>query len=1078
MGRWLSNHLVKCPSNPININKTPTIFVKNNTKIEIKKNTKNFKPNDISFLKGFNLSVFDRNTRLELENDESMIFLDEAFNGKNFKAKTQEQNVFESSISSYLNKFRNNLRVASLNINSLEKKYNDILFILNEQLVDVLVINETKLNEKSDDSIFEHDAYETYRLDRQLSAGGGVLVYAKKNLNPSRVTFDKSSEIISFAIKIENQQIAILACYRPPYTANETNFFASIDEQLKNFEDIDSLDTLIIGDLNFNMDDHHHSKKLSDFNTTFGFTNTIHKPTRRDPISGNLSLLDVILSTSPSSCLSSNVFPYACSDHSLIVSIFNFKSSKYKYSSIPSRCLNEKKIGDIKTEIKNYFNKLNLSLIVDVDENWRLIKEGIIICLDKIAPVKQVNVRITKNLPWYDRQLVNLAHKRNKLYNSWCKTKLKSDREKYVTERNRYYSVFRAKKSNYYKDFVCENSQSTKSFWIKLNPFLNPNKKQKISASILSSKENKIHSSNDLVNAFSNYFATILNKFNFINLDCCKLFIDNFFENSSSLKNLIPNDSVKFEFGATTTVEVNSRLKKLNSKSAPGSIGIEANVFKECSDELTPIICELFNLCLKQNSIPHEWKTSHITPIYKGKGNKSSLENYRPISIISPLSKVFESVIGAKMRFYFESKNILHQDQNGFREGRSCHLALNTIIDFGKKNLDKKNHVIAVFLDLSKAFDTIDHELLLQKLDKYGFSLNALKMIENYLSNRNSIVNFNGSKSKSEILKCGVPQGSILGPLLFIIFINDLCHILTRSNKCLFADDTTLVISGKNIADLTTALESDLKSISEWLKHNRLLLNVSKSNAMIFKWRYQRQIDILNTNLDAQLKPEIKCNDEQIPFVTKFTLLGVVLDEYLTFDLHTISLCSKVNWKISVLKKSSYLFNLNFRITLFKLFIISKYDYCSTLFFHFNDIQNENRLEKNFCKALKSYLNLKITGLSLNDQFEHLKTFRLLPLKLRFFQNFVYFVFSLVKTKNKNVLSTSFESLRKTRETRAFFNQPLFDTNLYKFSFLSIAIKLLNSFIYSNVKNTEIIFRSAFEKVILTLFNTNSKHWT
>jgi hypothetical protein len=124
------------------------------------------------------------------------------------------------------------------------------------------------------------------------------------------------------------------------------------------------------------------------------------------------------------------------------------------------------------------------------------------------------------------------------------------------------------------------------------------------------------------------------------------------------------------------------------------------------------------------------------------------------------------------------------------------------------------------------------HELLLQKLDKYGFSLNALKMIENYLSNRNSIVNFNGSKSKSEILKCSVPQGSFLGPLLFIIFINDLCYILTRANKCLFADDTTLVISGKNIADPTldpiSALESDLKSISEWLKHNRLLLNVSK----------------------------------------------------------------------------------------------------------------------------------------------------------------------------------------------------------------------------------------------------------
>ncbi len=134
----------------------------------------------------------------------------------------------------------------------------------------------------------------------------------------------------------------------------------------------------------------------------------------------------------------------------------------------------------------------------------------------------QVNVRITKNLPWYDRKLVNLAHKRNRLYNIWCKTKAAADRDKYVNYRNKYYSVFRSKKSNYYKDFVCDNSQSTKSFWWKLNPFLNPNEKQKISVSILSNKENNIHSSQDLVNAFSNYFASILNKYNFLPLVLCK----------------------------------------------------------------------------------------------------------------------------------------------------------------------------------------------------------------------------------------------------------------------------------------------------------------------------------------------------------------------------------------------------------------------------------------------------------------------------------------------------------------------------------------------------------------------------
>jgi len=140
--------------------------------------------------------------------------------------------------------------------------------------------------------------------------------------------------------------------------------------------------------------------------------------------------------------------------------------------------------------------------------------------------------------------------------------------------------------------------------------------------------------------------------------------------------------------------------------------------------------------------------------------------------------------------------NKFHEDQNGFREGRSCHLALHTLVDYVKRNLDKKQHVIAIFLDLSKAFDTIDHELLLLKLEKYGFSKSALKLMKNYLSNRQSIVNFYGKFSTSETLRTGVPQGSILGPLLFIIFINDLCHLVLNSNKTIFADDTTLYLRG------------------------------------------------------------------------------------------------------------------------------------------------------------------------------------------------------------------------------------------------------------------------------------------
>ena len=195
-------------------------------------------------------------------------------------------------------------------------------------------------------------------------------------------------------------------------------------------------------------------------------------------------------------------------------------------------------------------------------------------------------------------------------------------------------------------------------------------------------------------------------------------------------------------------------------------------------------------------------------------------------------------------------------------------------------------------------------------------------------------------------------------------------------------------------------------------------------------------------------------------------------------DLHTISMCSKVNWKIGILKKSSYLFDLKFRITLFKLFIMSKYDYCSTLFFYFSDETNHDRLEKNYCKSLKSYLNIKTNGMTLEEKHVKLKSFRLMPLRLRLFQNLVFFIFSLIKTNRCNNLLEAIYSFKKDRESRSAFNETLFNTKLYKFSFLSISIKLFNGFIYKHIQSTEETFRGAFEKAIFIFYVNSSKFWT
>ena len=216
---------------------------------------------------------------------------------------------------------------------------------------------------------------------------------------------------------------------------------------------------------------------------------------------------------------------------------------------------------------------------------------------------------------------------------------------------------------------------------------------------------------------------------------------------------------------------------------------------------------------------------------------------------------------------------------------------------------------------------------------------------------------------------------------------------------------------------------------------------------------------------------------EKIPFVKKFRLLGVILDEYLSFDLHTIELCQKVNWKISVLKRSSYLFELKFRIILFKLFIMSKYDYCSSLFFYFADSCNQERLDKNFIKSMKSYLNIKLSELNVDEQFNHLKSFNILPLQLRFFQNVVLFIFSLIKGNRESYMLRKINECKKGRVTRSNFAEPKFKTVLYQYSFLSISVRLLNSFIFKHLSDNEKTFRSAFQSSILLLFNGNKKFW-
>lgn len=954
-------------------------------------------------------------------------------------ANSHNSLFFQNSILNYFksNNLSNLLKIGLININSLLNKTNEIWFMLDKQLLDILVINETKLNNLVDDSLFIHIHYHMIRRDRNDDdgcRGGGVMVFVKKTL-PHIAEIDKSIELINITIEPKpGYKISLLAGYRPPHPDNEELFFSTLENHVVKADK--SVDTFIVGDLNYDIlsADQGVSNKLNTFMNTFGFSNSITKGTRYNKNKEQYSLIDVILSYNHIKTHSSEVFDCSFSDHSFVISALDYKNTSNNVEFKQTRCLNEKNLNNIKTFLLSILSTLSLTVLnSDVNLQWRAIKDIIVSIIDSEAPSRRVLVKPGPRVPWMDKELVCLSKQRNKFYNRARKKKNTLDWDLFKLTRNKFKSLFKLKKTLYFNNSINKLSTSSKKLWNKLSPFINPNKKSPICSSLIL-KNTSTNSIAELALVFSNYFNSILNNFSFTNINTCLSYTNSFFKNIS-----FSFSSSKFEFDRIELEEVVSALEDLDITASPGSVGISTRILKSCAAELGPTLTCLFNNCLTYAEIPNEWKVAYVTPIYKGKGSKSDICNYRPISILSPISKVFESLISKRIRYYLEVNNILHCSQYGFRPRHSCELALNTMVDEWRENLDTDNDVVSLFLDLSKAFDTVDHELLINKLKLYNFGDNSRSLISNYLRNRTNQICINGERSKAEKLEVGVPQGSILGPLLFIIFINDMCYLPLMSRLLLFADDTTVYLFGKRLEDLISNIEDDLILIYDWLSNNRLLINIPKTQAMYLSSK--------KNNIDLSLHT-IHLGNEKIRFVNESKLLGVIIDNKLKFSSHISNLCSKINKKTFLLSKSLYLFTDNFKHIIFKLFIQTYFDYCSTLIIYLSTKKDNVKLEKTFYRAVNSILQVNLLNSTDEERFSALGRFNLLPLsyrKIYYFSNFLYKLLSLTNSK----LYIKLIKLKKdnTINTRNVFSQPNFYTYFYKYSFTKVSIEFLNSFL-------------------------------
>ncbi|CAB4026264.1 Hypothetical predicted protein [Paramuricea clavata] len=381
-----------------------------------------------------------------------------------------------------------------------------------------------------------------------------------------------------------------------------------------------------------------------------------------------------------------------------------------------------------------------------------------------------------------------------------------------------------------------------------------------------------------MANCLNDYFTSIGGKIG----DSCSEHTQNLNFGRHMSDNL--NTSLEFTLHPVNESQVFRLLNNLSISKSTGGDKIPAKILKKSASVITPSLTNLFNSAIGMGIFPSEWKSARVIPLHK-KGSRSVLDNYRPISILPVISKIFEKILYEQLYEYFTTNNLLSEQQFGFRRFHSTSTALLDCTDEWYVNMDRGLYNLAVFLDLKKAFDTVNHDILLAKLELYGIKNTPLMLLKSYLSDRSQKCQVNGELSTLKYLKYGVPQGSILGPLLFLIYINDLPNCLQHSTARMFADDTNITVSGKSVKEAEVAINVDLNNIREWLLSNRLSLNLVKTEYLLIGSRHN-----INT-LEEQ--PRVFIGDEPIKGVQVTKTLGVKIDQFLTWDSHIDQISKK-----------------------------------------------------------------------------------------------------------------------------------------------------------------------------------------
>jgi len=781
---------------------------------------------------------------------------------------------------------------AGLNINRTfldqYSKLDDIkASIIDTEAPTILALTETWLNDEIANNDLIIPGYNGYRKDRNRH-GGGLLVYIKEEL-PSYRRIDlepQTNEALVIQCKIGNKNVVISNWYRPPnQDANAIECFLNEFCDVSNSLSAEGHDVLLsCGDFNDRCtawDEDHITSELHnrfrDCLTAQGLYQVVNECTRVTETSS--SILDLIITDSPilvkhTYCLSelNNM------DHKPVISnlsLFHSTNTTHSrtfwhYSNGDFWALN-KDLNE--TDWESIFNNQ-----LHIDEIVNFMNRTLLDLAHMYIPQRTIHYR-SKDKAWMTPKIRKCIRLRNR----WCARYKRTKLEEHKNTRNLYRKLVKTEiqkaKQMHTKSIIESLSDpriNAKRYWTVLKEIYSG----KLDRGIPTLVDNNAHyvTDYDKANLLCDHFSVQ-----------CSLPPD---PPDFRLPPFVYKTEARLETIAFEEDAVKRTLSKLNISKANGPDNISNRLLKECSASLAKPACNLFNACMEQGYYPAPWKRANSSPVFK-KDDKHNKNNYRPISLLPCLSKVFERLIYIEMYEFCIENNLLTERNSGFKELDSTVNQLVHIVHSIYQGLDTHKNVCSVFLDISKAFDKVYHRGLLFKLKQIGISGKLFKLLESYLSDRYHRVVINGVCSDWKPVQSGVPQGSILGPLLFLIFINDIVDDI-KSNIYIFADDTSLMqyIDPHNVNISFATINEDLHRLHEWSIQWRADFNALKSSYIIF-----------TKCLNRPLYPPIMMGNSQISEVDHHKHLGVVLDSKLDWTKHIDYIVKKASKRVESMRR-------------------------------------------------------------------------------------------------------------------------------------------------------------------------------